>query len=78
MNPDQIAAWGDYLAGQMHEGYGVPMQGARKTVARWLRSLEKRTMAPGDYQVPEAARICNERRGLGASPAAGRTRSAST
>jgi len=76
MNPDQIAAWRDYLAGQMHEQYGVERQEARKTVARWLRSMLARSIAPEAYQVPEAARVRNERRGLRVRPAAGRVRSA--
>jgi hypothetical protein len=76
MNPDQIAAWRDYLAGQMHEQHGVEKREARKTVARWLRSMLARSTPPEAYQVPEAARIRNERRGLRLRPAAGRTRSA--
>jgi hypothetical protein len=75
MNPDQITAWRDYLAGQMHEQHGVATHDARKTVTRWLRSLEQGA-APQAYQVPEVARICNERRGLRIRPAAGQARSA--
>jgi len=65
MNPDHIAEWRDCLAGQMHEQHGVAEQEAQKTAARWPRSLVARgAIAPEAYQIPESARVRNERRGL--------------
>lgn len=75
MNPNQITAWRDYLAGQMHEQHGVATHEARKTVTRWLRSLDQGA-APQAYQIPEAAPIRNEPRGLRIRPAPGQARSA--
>ena len=75
MDPNQIAAWRDYLAGQLHEHHGIETQEAGKAVIRWLRALQQE-VAPQAYRVPEAARIRNERRGLGVRPAASRVRSA--
>jgi hypothetical protein len=75
MDPEYIAAWRDYLAGQMHEQYGVAMPDARQAVTRWLRMLQHGA-APQAYQVPEVARIRNERRPLRTRAAAGRARSA--
>lgn len=68
MNPDHIAAWREYLAGQMHEQFGVGRQDARKAVTRWLQSLQG--AAPEAYQVPEAARSVRTR------PAVAQARSA--
>lgn len=56
-----MAAWRDYLVGQMHEQYGVAKQEAQKTVARWLRSLGQRPAASEAQPIPEAVRIRNQR-----------------
>jgi hypothetical protein len=79
-NPDHMAAWRDYLVGQMHEQYGVAKQEAQKTVARWLRSLGQRPAASEAQPIPEAVRIRNQRppssRGLRTRPSARQTRAA--
>lgn len=75
MNRDQITAWSDYLAAQMHVQYGIAMKEARTAVDGWLRSMEEWTAVPA-YRIPETKQIRNQRRSSRARPAAGRTRSA--
>jgi hypothetical protein len=60
MNRDHIEAWRDYLVGQMRERYGVANPEAQQTVARWLRSLGRRTAASEAQHIPEVAQIKNQ------------------
>jgi hypothetical protein len=53
MNPDHIAQWREYLAGQMQERCGVAKQVAQNTVTLWLRSLKREHEV---YRIPSSIR----------------------
>jgi hypothetical protein len=40
MNPDHIETWRNYLAGKLHERYGVAMHEAQRLTTEWMESLE--------------------------------------
>jgi len=69
MNTNQIAAWREYLAGQMQTRCGVEKQKAHKIVTRWLRSLNRDTLA---HKLAAPRRFRSQRM----APAKSQTRSA--
>jgi hypothetical protein len=73
MNPDHLAAWREYLAGQMQKRDGITNQEAQKIVAVWLGSLKRKREA---CRIPPPSRPRSQRLGLGTKSAASRARSA--
>jgi len=50
MNSDHIAAWRNYIAGKLHERYGIAIHEAQRIALEWMESLE-----PGNSRLTSRA-----------------------